>query len=212
MDQTNDQNTDTTDNSTDQTTATPDQEEKVSKAEYLKAVEEANKFKKLDEENKRASKERELADLQKNQEWQKVAEIKENEAKAAKEEAEIIKKAFQSRVRHSAIKEAASAAGLRKESIQDLRLIDFPEVKIETDNDGEVNIVGVEKAVQRLKTLRPHWFQSGTPNINPSSPSVTSNSTATSWDSLKKAETEYKKNPSKENESKYRAAIQSFRK
>jgi hypothetical protein len=157
-------------------------------------------------------KSREMQDLTKNNEWQKVAEIKEKEANEHKTKYEGLKEALVRREKYNALAQAALASGIRKEAISDLSLVDLKELKVETTNEGDVTVSGADKMVNKLKTLKPHWFQSQTPNVNPKSPSATSSSTQNNWDALKKAEAEYKKNPSKANETAYREVLLAYRK
>lgn len=158
-----------------------------------KLIEELNKYKTKANELETLFKKTKEEELTKNQQWQQLAELKEKEANEAIDKAEKLKTAFVQKEKMAAIREAAIQAGIRKESIPDLRLIDFPEIKLETNSEGEFNTSGADKAVQRLKTLRPHWFQSSTPNVNTASPSVTNSSSGVTWDDLKKAEAEAKK-------------------
>ena len=185
---------------------TPEVEPKYSKAEFEKALREAKKYKDLAKEHEKKNKDRELQELEKNNEWQRIAQMKEEEAKTAREEADKLKNSFVSREKAAAIREAAIGAGLRKESIQDLRLIDFPEIKMETNSEGEFIVSGADKAVMRLKSLRPHWFQAAAPTVNTTTPTVTNSGQNISWAEFKKIEAEYKKAPTRENENKLRLA------
>lgn len=165
-----------------------------------KAVELENKFKNQELEQAKAS-----------QEWQKVAQLHEQTAKEYQEKFERFKGAVVSDKKLSAIREEAIRNGIRKESIADLGILDYPEVKLDTDNEGNFLVDGADKAVQRLKTLRPHWFQSAAPQVNAQSPSVTGTGGSVSWDDLKKLESEYKKNPNSANTEKYKSALLSYK-
>ncbi|NCX93651.1 MAG: hypothetical protein EBX40_03130, partial [Gammaproteobacteria bacterium] len=74
------------------------------------------------------------------------------------------------------------------------------------------SVSGADKAIQRLKALRPHWFQSSIPAVNSSSPVVTGDGSSISFDNVKKLQDEYKKNPSAENADKYKNALLQFKK
>jgi hypothetical protein len=184
----------------------PQEEPKYSKAEFDKILKEAKKYKDMAKEHEKQLKARELQELEKNNEWQRIAQMKEDEAKAAREEADKLKTSFVSREKMAAVREAAISSGLRKESIQDLRLIDFPEIKLETNDEGEFIVSGADKAVMRLKSLRPHWFQTAAPTVNTQTPTVTNSGSNISWADFKKIEAEYKKSPTRENEQKLRLA------
>lgn len=187
--------------------------ETVPKAEIEKYASQIKELERKHNEAMQKLKEKEMFELQKNQEWQKVAEIKENEAKEYQSKYEGLKEALVRREKYNALAQAALTGGIRKEAISDLSLVDLNDLKVETTKDGNVNVLGAEKMIQKLKTLKPHWFQSSQPNVNPKSPSATSTSTATSFENLKKLEQDYKKNPmSKQAETAYREALLAFKK
>ena len=138
-----------------------------------KILEELKKAKLEAKEAKDRLKTRETEELTKNQQYKELAELREKEALEAREETERYKTAVVKREKMSAIREAAIQSGIRKESIPDLRLIDFPELTLETNSEGEFTTAGADKAIQRLKTLRPHWFKPNVPKVNSDSPIVT---------------------------------------
>lgn len=177
-----------------------------------KLMEELNKYRAKAVELENKFKQKEVEELTKNQKWQELAELKEKEASEALAERDKLKNAFVQKEKMSAIREAAIQSGLRKESIPDLRLIDFPEIKLETNSEGEFNVSGADKAIQRLKTLRPHWFQNAVPNINSSSPVVTGDSNSITLDKIKEIEKEYNKNPNRANGEKLTGALLQFKK
>lgn len=186
--------------------ATPKDEITYTKAEMDKIISEAKKYRGQADDYKKQIKKRELDELEKNNEWQNIAKIKSEEAETLRAETEKLKTAFVTKEKMSAVKEAAMLAGLRKESIQDLRLIDFPEIRLETNSEGEFTVSGADKAVLRLKSLRPHWFNNAAPQVNTQTPAVTNSGSNISWADFKKIEAEYKKTPNRENEQKLRLA------
>ncbi len=188
----------------------PQEEPKYSKAEFDKVLKEAKSASAKVREYEKQMKQREMQELEKNNEWQRIAQMKEEEAANARAEADKLKSSFVSREKQAAIREAAIQAGLRKESIQDLRLIDFPEIKLETNDEGEFIVNGADKAVMRLKSLRPHWFQKEAPTVHSQTPAVTNSGNKLSWEDFKKIEAEYKKTPSRENEQKLRLAYSKY--
>lgn len=159
-----------------------------------------------------ALKAREMSDLQKNAEWQKVAEIKEKESIESKNKYNELKEAMVRREKYNALVQAALAGGILPEARGDLAHIDLKEMKIDTNDEGDFSVIGADKLVQKLKTLKPHWFKSLAPNINPTTPSATSSSAASSWDNLKKLEAAWKKTNSKADEAAYRDALLAMKK
>ncbi len=161
-------------------------------SEVKKILDEANalKAKLKDIENKQ--KQKEIEELTKNNEWQKIADMNDQKAKEYEDRYNTLKTALINDKRLSAIKEAALQSGILKEALEDLRAIDLPEVQIETGASG-VTVTGTDRAIQRLKATKPHWFSKSVPNINANTPSVTNGSSAITWDDLKKAEADAKK-------------------
>jgi hypothetical protein len=115
---------------------------------------------------------KETDDLKKSQQWQTLAELKEKENAELKEQLSTRDKAILSDRKHSAIKDAAIKAGIRKEALSDLELIDLDGVQVESTSTGRINVIGAELAVDRLKTLRPHWFGGNAPQVNLNGPGV----------------------------------------
>ena len=186
-------------------------EQTFTKSEVQKILEEAKSYKARVAEYEAKMKAKEVEELTANQRWKELAELKEREAVDAIEKAEKLKAAVVQKEKISALKEAALQAGIRKESLPDLRLIDFPEVNLQNGNEGEFTVTGADKAIQRLKALRPHWFQSSIPTVNSASPVVTGDGGIT-FDDVKKAQADYTKNPSAENADKYKNALIQFKK
>jgi hypothetical protein len=190
----------------------PASEQTFTKSEVQRILDEAKAYKAKVQEFESKIKAKEVEELTANQKWKELAELKEREASEASEKAEKLKLAFVNKEKMSALKEAALHAGIRKESLPDLRLIDFPEVNLQNGNEGEFTVSGADKAIQRLKVLRPHWFQSSIPAVNSASPAVTGDGGSITFDGVKKLQDEYKKNPSAENADKYKNALLQFKK
>lgn len=157
-------------------------------------------------------KQREIDELTKNQQWQQLAELKEKEASDAVSERDRLKTAFVQKEKMSALRDAALQAGLRKESIPDLRLLDFPEIKLESNGEGDFTATGADKAIQRLKALRPHWFQNAVPNVNSTSPVATGDGASITYETVKKLQDDYSKNPNSANAEKLKGALLQFKK
>lgn len=187
------------------------QEKTYAEKDVQRIVGELENYKKRAMELENKFKNQELEAAKANQEWQRVAQLHEEAAKEYQSKFENFKKAVVSDKKLSAIREEAIRNGIRKESIADLGILDYPEVKLDADNEGNFLVDGADKAVQRLKTLRPHWFQSAAPKVHAESPSVTGAGNQVSWDDLKKLELDYKKNPNSANAENYKKALLAFK-
>lgn len=185
----------------------------ISKSDAEKLAAELKKYKSIAEDFQNKFKNQELEAAKAANDWQKVAEHRQKELDEMLSKFDGFKKAVVQDKRLTAIREEAMKSGLRKESLGDLGYLDYPEVKLQTDDEGNFKVEGADKAIQRLKTTRPHWFTSGVPNVNLNSPSVTGDSSGKlKYEDIKKLEAEYKKNPNASNEAKFKAAILEFRK
>lgn len=185
-----------------QTSEENQQAEVVPKSELQKALDDLMKFKKQARELEGKIKDREMQELTQKQEWEKIAKIKEQEAQAAIEKANMLESSFLNQKRFDALKSAALAQGIRKEALNDLELIDFnDDVAIETTSTGRINVVGADSAIKKLKAQRPYWFGKSMGAVNTDSPGETT-SQAVTLDAVMKAQdkarktqdwTEYKK-------------------
>lgn len=192
-------------------TAPPPQEKTYSAKDVERIVNELTQYKTKAIELENKFKNQELEQAKASQEWQKVAELHEKTAKEYQDKFERFKSAVVSDKKLSAIREEAIKAGIRKESLADLGILDYPEVKLDTDSEGNFLVEGADKAVQRLKALRGHWFQSVAPKVHAESPSVTGAGNQVSWDDLKKLELDYKKNPNSVNAENYKKALLAYK-
>lgn len=191
---------------------TPPAEETVSKKDAEKLASELARYKAQAEELTAKFKNQELESAKAANDWQKVAEVKQREAEEALEKLNKFKSAVVSDKRLSAIREEAIKSGLRKESLSDLSYLDYPEVRLNTDDEGNFKVEGAEKAIQRLKTTRPHWFTSSVPNVNLNTPNVIGGGGKLTLSEVQKLQAEYNKNPTKENRVKTEQAIFELRK
>lgn len=187
-------------------------EQTVSKADAEKLAAELNKYKALAVELQNKFKNQELEAARAANDWQKVAEHKEKELNDLLAKHEGFKKAVISDKKLSAIREEAIKAGLRKEAVGDLGLLDYPEVRLQTDDEGQFKVEGADKAIQRLKTTRPYLFQTSMPSVNLNTPTVTGGGgDKLTYESISKLEAEYKKNPNSANAEKLKGALIEFR-
>ncbi len=204
--------TSTTGSDNNQTQDQPQQEQFVSKKDAERLATELSKYKSMAEDLQNKFKNQELESAKAANDWQKVAEVRQQELDGIVQKFEGFKKAVVQDKRLTAIREEAIKAGLRRESLSDLGYLDYPEVKLQTDDEGNFKVDGADKAIQRLKTTRPHWFAANVPNVNLQTPNVTGGGGKLSLDEVKKLQAEYTKNPTKENRAKTEQAILELRK
>jgi seryl-tRNA synthetase len=111
--------------------------------------------------------------LKASKDWEALYTKRDAEAKEAQAEAARIKNSFLAERKFSAVKEAALKAGIRAEALEDLALVDKSSVQVEATSTGRVNVLGVSTFVEQLKATRPHWFGTGAPSVNTTTPGVT---------------------------------------
>lgn len=117
-------------------------------------------------------KEKELSDMKAQNKWQEIAEMEKKEKDDAVQKLERVNDAVARDKKYTAIKLAAQSSGIRKEALDDLDLLEFPEVQIEVTSLGNINIVGAQAAVDRLKMIRAHWFGKRPTSLDSSSPEI----------------------------------------
>ena len=129
----------------------------------------SNKFKALEEKAKASD----LNALKGAQEWEKVAKLKEQEAMDSAQKLTDFQTAYLQDKKIHALKEEALKHKILPTSLSDLEKFDFPEVLVEATSQGRTNILGVDRAIERLKKDRPYWFQDSRPlNINSKTPTT----------------------------------------
>ena len=150
----------------------PKDDKPVSRDAYEKAMADMHKYKKSLRELEAKQKDQELRVLKEKQDWQKIAELKEQEALDAIAQKERMTKAVVNDKKMSAIREAAMKSGILETALDDIELIDLSEVQVETTSTGRINVLGVEDAIKRVKTLKPHWFGKPPVKVNGQIPNV----------------------------------------
>jgi hypothetical protein len=156
-----------------------------------------------------------MAKLKEAKNWQEIARIKEDEATAAKQEAQNLKSAIVNQHKSMALRAAALKAGINPASLDDLDILDFDEVSVETTSQGKILVNGADLAIGKLKTLRPHWFLKNPSAVNPQSPEVriAAANGAGDLNNILALEKEYKKNPQNSEARKaYESALRQYRK
>jgi hypothetical protein len=171
--------TDDTTVTTEETVVETNQTEQktVSKAEFDKVLSDMHKYKKTLREIESNKKTAELQALKEKQEWQKIAEMKEQEANEFREQKEKLTKAVVTDKKMSAVREAAMKAGILDSALDDIDLLAWNDVEVETTSTGRINVNGAEDAIKRLKMTKPHWFGKPTTKVNSKIPDVNNQKT-----------------------------------
>lgn len=141
--------------------------ETVSKEDHQRALDDMHRFKKEAADARAIIAAKETEDATKSGNYQKLYETeKTKNADLAKQLKDVI--GFNSDThRLNEVKVAASAAGLRKEAVRDLELLDLSELPVELTSRNRYLVEGVGSFVEGLKTNKPHWFQSSdAPKVN----------------------------------------------
>lgn len=157
-----------------------------------KALADLQKYKAKVQELETAREQDRINKLRESEKWKELAEEYRTKAEEFENKNKTLSQSMIFDKKYSAVKAAALAAGLRKEAISDLELIDLDGVDIETTSTGRVNVLNVEKAVEDIKATRPHWFGRKGSGINSTEPDVVSGGEI-KYDDIVKAEEKAKK-------------------
>lgn len=146
------------------------------------------------------------------EDWKTVAEHHEQKSKEYQQKFEGLKDGLVHEKKISALIIEAQKQGITPASLPDLELLDFDEVSVETTSTGKILVSGQDRAIAKLKTLRPHWFSTSVPNVNPSTPNVgTPNSGIVTMADLNAAEAQYKKTKTEADKKNYYEIIQKYK-
>jgi hypothetical protein len=134
----------------------------------------ADRFKKdlgkLKDENrtlKQQLKERDEAKAKEENRWKDLYETTSKERDETSEKLSRTESTFKTTLKVNKIEQLALKAGLREDALDDLELMDFPEVEVEETDSGRYLVSGADKAIERLKKKKPHWFKDDkAPNFN----------------------------------------------
>lgn len=180
--------------------------------DHERALADLNKFKKAAKEAADKLAERERKELEQQSEWKKLYEQEKAAREAAEGKATKLSESVVNEKKYTAVKTAALAAGLRPEAVDDLDMIEFEDVVVESTSTGRFNVHGVENQVKKLQAAKPHWFGGKTaPKINGANPRTVEGGDGdeVTVDMVRKAAAEAKKtkDPTKYNEliTRYRA-------
>lgn len=176
------------------------------KSDMLKAKQKADELEKSINSQK-------LAALKQTENWQELAKLKEQEAEDYKTKYERLSSSLVENKKLDAIRTEALKLGIDQRSLEDLEMIDFNEVQIETTSTGKINVLGADKAVANLKLRKPHWFNSKPATVNANSPTTQApalNSQDGAMKALTEAEQAWKKNPNPQTKKAYEDATRNY--
>ena len=146
------------------------------------------------------------------EDWKTVAEHHEQKAKEYETKFTGLQSALIQEKKVAALTIEAQKQGLNPASLSDLELLDFDEITVETTSTGKILVSGQDRAIAKLKTLRPHWFSTNVPSVNPSTPNVgTPNSNTVTVAQLNAAEAQYRKTKSEADKKAYFELIQKYK-
>lgn len=94
------------------------------------------------------------------------------EKKQAEEDRDKVEQSLVKDKKYTALREAALKAGLRQEAVDDLNLLSFDDVEVQKTDNGLLQVRGTDRAVEMLRTLKPHWFGKSLNHVNSSTPNV----------------------------------------
>lgn len=159
------------------------------KSDLFKQKEENRKLKEQLENQK-------ISGMKEKEDWKGIAEAKTTEAEEYKTKYSGLAQSLSRNAKMSAINSAALKAGIVDQSLSDLEMLDFDEVRVESTDSGKFIVTGAEQAIENLKKRRPHWFGSKATPINPTSPeTLTPSSGRVTLQDLEKLRVAYEKNP-----------------
>jgi hypothetical protein len=190
--ETTDQVTTTTDDSASLETveakdSAKDQEQKLKDPDLERALRDLHKFKRLAAERDEELKASKVNELKRQEKWEELAKQYEQEASTERERASKLESGIQYDRKYNAVKDLALASGLRKEALSDLELLEFDDIELELTSTGRVNVLNADRAVERLKQSRPHWFGNRKASFNANDPGIVG-ATQISFADIKKAE------------------------
>lgn len=147
------------------------------------------------------------------EDYKSLAEHHESRARELETELTGLKSGLVNLKKNEALTAEAVKQGINPASIPDLELLDFDELTVETTSTGKILVSGADRAVHKLKVIRPHWFSKHVPSVNPATPNLgtpTNNGQVTLAE-LNAAESNWKKTKSDTDKKAYYDLIQKFK-
>ena len=179
------ENTQQQEDSTQTDTSTNTDAETVSKSEFERVMKDLHKFKDAARQASEKLKTLEEAKLKEKDDWKTLAERYKGERDDLESKYTGLSTASINEKKFSAVERAALQAGIRKEALADLEMLNVDGVVAEATSTGKLNILGAEDFIKDLKQKRPHWFGSGPVKVDSSLPGIQSEKEVTADDLIK---------------------------
>lgn len=187
---------------------TENQQDFVNRKDHERAIADMHKFKKLALEKDDALRKLETEKMKEKEQYKELWEKSEKEKADAIEESSKIKNAYFNGQKFSALKAECAKLGILDSAVSDLDMVDLSEIRTETTSTGRINVLNAKEIAEDIKRRRPHWFGSpGAGKVNTQVPQVVSGDKGSLMDIVKRAEDQWKKTRSAQDEAAYRDAL-----
>ncbi len=169
--------------------------EQVSVTAYNAVKGDMHKYKEEARKNAEALKAFQDKEMQQKEQWKEFGKAKEGEAVEYKNKYDTLVSSINDRSKIAAVKSECIKLGLIDAAADDLEILEMKDVVVETTSTGRVNVIGAKSAAERIKSLKPHWFNDQrAPNVNGRPPGVNNGTGNTvTYADLTKLEAEAKK-------------------
>ncbi len=154
---------------------TDPKEELIPYSQFKSVKDDMHKYKEEARKNADALKATQEKEMRDKEQWKEFGQAKEKEATDWKTKYEALNSSNFERAKISAVREAALKLGLVDSAIDDLEMLDLKDVVVETTSTGRTQVIGAKSAAERIKSIRPHWFDNKrVPSVNGRMPEVES--------------------------------------
>jgi hypothetical protein len=145
------------------------------------------------------------------EDWKSVAQIHEEKARDLEQKYSGLKDSLVRDRKVAKLTEEALKHGINPASLPDLELLDFDEMSVETTSTGKILVSGQDRAIAKLKVLRPHWFTKTVPGVNPTTPETGRPNGLVTLADVNLAEAQYRKTKSEADKKAYYDVIQKYK-
>ncbi len=154
----------------------PDSTTQISRDQYDALNKQYSEIKEKYSQVAKTLKEQEEQKLKETGQWKEAYEREKANREENEQKIQRLNETFVTREKYMAVKSAAHKAGIKSES--DLEYLDLKDVLLETTSTGKINVIGADAFIEKIKTLKPHWFgDKNPPNVNTQTPGVSVDTT-----------------------------------